>query len=160
MPALGYLVQYKRLVEKSKKGTITTAELTYLVQKFDPAELYAFEQARELSITLLKRWLVDYKFKNWIKTNTRGKTVTRKMKIFRAAEIAKKLSNPDLWHSHASGISKEVLIRDLNLLIDDFGANPDLSTKIRGYDKLFKDYMMRRGYHSAIHIYNRYFPNA
>ena len=46
IPALGYLIQYERLIEKSKKGKLTTAELTYLVQKFDPAELYRFEQAR------------------------------------------------------------------------------------------------------------------
>jgi len=29
---------------------LTTAELNYLVERFDPAELYSFEQAREQSI--------------------------------------------------------------------------------------------------------------
>src|SRR5579863_7668178 len=65
VPALGYLVQFERLIEKSRKGKLTTAELTFLVEKFDPAELYSYEQARELSIALLKEWLVRYKFKNW-----------------------------------------------------------------------------------------------
>jgi ClpP class serine protease len=58
VPALGYLEQYDRLVEKSKAGTLTTAELTYLLQNFDPAELYQYEQERELSIALLEEWLV------------------------------------------------------------------------------------------------------
>jgi ClpP class serine protease len=55
VPALGYLEQYNRLVEKSNNGTLTTAELAFLINRFDPAELYMYEQAREMSISLLKR---------------------------------------------------------------------------------------------------------
>jgi len=33
-----------------------------LIQGFDQGELYYYEQARELSIALLKEWLVKYKF--------------------------------------------------------------------------------------------------
>jgi len=40
VPALGYLEQYKRLVEGSRAGTLSPAEITYMVEKFDPAELY------------------------------------------------------------------------------------------------------------------------
>ena len=39
VPALGYLEQYKRLVEKSAAGKLTTVEAMYLVQNFDAAEL-------------------------------------------------------------------------------------------------------------------------
>jgi hypothetical protein len=42
---------------------LTTAELFYLVQSFDPVELYGYEQERELSIELLKGWLQNCKFK-------------------------------------------------------------------------------------------------
>jgi hypothetical protein len=158
VPALGYLEQYERLVEKSRAGNLTTAELSYLVEKFDPAELYSFEQAREQSIALLKDWLVKYKFKNWDKTETRGITVTKKMKTDRAASIAKKLNETKKWHSHGRGISKEILQNDLKLVIDDFGADPDLHAKVRSYDKLFSDYMMRIGKRAAIHTVGRYIP--
>lgn len=40
VPALGYLEQYERLIRKSAGGQLTSAELAYLIDKFDPAELY------------------------------------------------------------------------------------------------------------------------
>lgn len=92
VPALGYLEQYNRLVEKSAAGTLTTAELVYLVQTFDAAELYRYEQERELSIALLEEWLVNYKFKNWKVTETRKVRVTAKMRKDRAREIAMNLN--------------------------------------------------------------------
>lgn len=58
VPALGYLEQYNRLIDKSNKGQLSTAELAFLINRFDPAELYMYEQAREMSISLLKEWLV------------------------------------------------------------------------------------------------------
>ena len=92
VPALGYLEQYERLIQKSAKGTLTTAELAYLVQRFDQAELYRYEQERELSIALLEEWLVKYKFKNWKVTKTKGKKVTPTMRKHRANEVATKLN--------------------------------------------------------------------
>lgn len=87
VPALGYLEQCKRLIAKSAAGTLTTAELAYLVEKFDPAELYRYEQERELSIALLEDWLVKYKFKNWKVTETSKKPVTATMRKKRAKAI-------------------------------------------------------------------------
>lgn len=42
VPGLGYLIKYDRLIEKSRAGKLTTAELHYLVERFDPAELYSY----------------------------------------------------------------------------------------------------------------------
>jgi ClpP class serine protease len=147
VPALGYLEQYERLVGKSAAGSLTTAELAYLVQKFDPAELYRYEQERELSIALLKEWLVKYKFKDWKKTETRKKAVTNKMRTDRAGTIARQLNKTDRWHSHNRGIPMEVLRRDLKLLIDDFGADAARRQAVHAYYHLLKDYAyMRRGH--------------
>ena len=96
IPATGYLIQYQRLIDKSARGELTTAEASILIQNFDLGELYSYEQARNLSITLLKEWLVKYKFKNWDKTKTRGLPVTRKMKHQRAEEIAERLNDIEL----------------------------------------------------------------
>jgi ATP-dependent protease ClpP protease subunit len=156
IPALGYLEQYARLIEKSAKGTLTTAELTYLVQNFDPAELYRYEQERELSIALLKEWLVTYKFKDWTKTESRGLKVTKQMRTRRAGQIAVQLNKTGRWHSHSRGIPMELLRRELKLLIDDLDDNPVLAKAVRNYQRLLIDYMRRRGHDFALHRTGEY----
>jgi ClpP class serine protease len=131
IPAIGYLEKYDELVEKSNKGDLSSAELAFMLEKFDPAELFKYEQERELSQALLKEWLVQYKFKDWGPvTETRKEPVTKEMKERRAEEIAKQLNDPTVWHTHGRGISMQVLIKDLNLKIDDFAANPTVSDAI------------------------------
>jgi Serine dehydrogenase proteinase len=150
VPALGYLEQYRRLVEKSAAGKLTTVEAMYFVQNFDAAELYRYEQERELSIALLKDWLVKYKFKDWKRTETRKKQVTKKMRTDRARMIAEKLNKTDHWHSHSRGIPMEVLRRDLKLLVEDFGADPKLAAAVRDYHQLLKDYIIKRSHDSFV----------
>jgi hypothetical protein len=146
VPALGYLEQYNRLIDKSRNGTLAPAELAYLLQNFDPGELYQFEQARELSIALLKEWLVTYKFKNWKVTEKRGVRVTAAMKRDRAAEIGAKLSDTQRWHSHSRGISMQVIRRDLNLQIFDLDDEPQMREAVTAYADLLTDYRLRRGH--------------
>jgi ClpP class serine protease len=94
VPALGYLEQFQRLIEKSQEGELTTAELAYLIEHFDPAELYSYEQQKELSVTLLKDWLARYKFKSWTVTKNKKRKVTKAMKVARAKQIADTLNKP------------------------------------------------------------------
>ena len=98
VPALGYLIQWERLLKKANDGNITLPEIQLIVSGFDQAELYQYEQARELSIALLQEWLVKYKFKNWIHTETRGIAVTNTRRRRRAVQIASILNDPDRWH--------------------------------------------------------------
>jgi membrane-bound ClpP family serine protease len=151
IPALGYLVQYERLLEKGRQGTLTTAEAQILISCFDQAELHFFEQDRELTITLLRQWLTKYKFKNCVKTQTRGVTVTDKMREERAAQIATQLNDTGRWHTHSRGISMEVLRRELNLQIEDFGEKQVLSAKLRSYFKLLTDYMAKLNRSDVLH---------
>ncbi len=141
VPALGYLEQYERLIRKSSQGNLTTAELAFLINRFDPAELYMYEQAREMSISLLKEWLVKYKFKNWKRTATHHIKVTKAMRVARAEEIAKALNKIDKWNSHGRGIHMAVLRKDLKLLIRDFGAIPALNDGVKNYHRLLQDYL-------------------
>lgn len=157
VPALGYLEQYERLVEKANEGTLTSAELSYMIENFNPAELYQYEQERELSIALLEEWLAKYKFKNWRKTETREAKVTAEMRKDRAADIARKLNETNRWHSHSRGIPMEVLRRDLKLLIDDFREDPQLGPAVPGYYHLLKDYAIKRGNMVVLHTRERYF---
>ncbi len=156
VPALGYLEKYNELISKAQKKQITTAEVQLLIQGFDQAELHQYEQARELSITLLKEWLVKYKFKNWKVTQTRQMNVTKEMKTDRASAIASELNQTKRWHVHGYGISMDVLINDLNLLIDDFGKDQKFSNMIRAYHELLSDYMIKRNTNAVIHYAGHY----
>jgi hypothetical protein len=150
VPALGYLEQYQRLVDKSAAGKLTTVEAMYFVQNFDAAELYRYEQERELSIALLKDWLVKYKFKDWKVTESRKKPVTKKMRTDRARMVAEKLNKTGHWHSHSRGIPMEVLRRDLKLLVEDFGEDSTLAPAVRDYYHLLKDYAMKRSHETFV----------
>jgi hypothetical protein len=158
VPALGYLERYNDLIRKAEKGAISMAEVQLLIDGFDQAELYNYEHARQLSIALLKDWLVRYKFKNWNVTRTQKRRVTKSMKTNRAAAIARQLNDTKKWHSHGHGISMEVLDKDLKLLIDDFGANPARRSVIRAYHELLSDYMAKRGVVGVLHIAGEYVP--
>ena len=57
VPALGYLDKVEQLIEKSANNELTEAEFLIL-QKIDLAELRSYEMARDLTVSLLKQWLV------------------------------------------------------------------------------------------------------
>ncbi len=158
MPALGYLVKWQELLDKARAGTLTLAEVQLMIEGFDQAELYQYEQARELSVTLLKEWLVEYKFKNWTVTETNKHPVTAEMRRQRAEEIARALNDTDRWHSHGTGISMAILQRDLNLQIDDLDRDPTRSEQVKQYDGLLADYLAKRGNGGVLHTVGRFLP--
>jgi hypothetical protein len=129
-----------------------------LLLAFDQTTLYAYEQARDLSRTLLEDWLAKYKFKDWDKTETRKIKVTDSMRRKRAKEVADKLNDVKKWNSHGLGIPMEKLRAELKLKIDDFGQDPDVHQAIRQYHGLFTDFMARMGHKSAVHTRLRYRP--
>lgn len=150
VPALSYLNQFERLNKKAEDGELTAAEYA-LLSKLDLGELYQFEQARELSVELLVKWLSKYKFKGWSKTETRGVKVTDKVKKKRAQEIADLLNETARWHSHARGIDVRTLRDEVGLRIDDLAGEPKLYGFIRPYFDLLKDYMSRQEIYSFVH---------
>jgi hypothetical protein len=127
-----------------------------LIEKFDPGELHRFEQARDHSVDLLKKWLAQYKFKDWTTTRTRGMPVTPAMRERRAAEIARKLNDTKRWRSHGRGLSRDILDRELNLIVEDFGQIADLNRKTRAYYRLLQDYMNGRNQSMAIQTRERF----
>ena len=145
---LSYLNQYESL--KKKGAAITQAEMI-LLQKLDLAELDMYRLAKELTIDLLKQWLVQYKFRNWTKTETRGLDVTDKMRSDRANEIAEALNDQERWGSHGRGISSRVLREELGLKIEDLEDQPEFWGLIRDYFWFLMDYCNQNGYRSFIH---------
>jgi len=155
VPALGYLDKVEEFIEKSQNNQLTPAEFE-LLARIDLGLLRSFEEAKALSIDLIKQWLVKYKFKDWThhRTTNPGTAVTLEEKEARATEVAAALSNHKRWHSHGRMIGMETLHRELRLDIDDFGANPDLSKAVRRYNDTFSDYLARQG--TPNFIYNRH----
>jgi len=152
--ALGYLDKINELIEKAKNNELTQAEFLIL-KDFDLAELRSYEQAKELTISLLKKWLVKYKFKNWTTHNSSPKLlntpVTVEQKQARAEDIADKLSNNNIWKSHGRPINIECLEKDLKLKIEDYSDNEDLRTLIRSYYELLSDYVSKNRFPIFVH---------
>ena len=151
VPALGYLDKINDIILKSRNGTITPVEFA-LIEKQDLAMLRLYEQAKELSIALLKKWLVQYKFKDWEthRTTNPGSKVTEEEKKARAEEIAMILSNNNYWHSHSRMIGMNKL-KELRLDIDDLSKNKDLHLAVRRYCDTLSDYLKGHGASSFLH---------
>lgn len=144
MPALSYINQYNKLVEKANKNKLNTVEFALFREQFNLPELETFTQALELTEDLLIAWLVKYKFKNWDKQQQTKKN--------RAREIANKLSDYKLWHSHSRGINKKTL-EEIGLTINDFSEVQDLSSLIKSYYELLTDFMQNE--RMGLFIHNR-----
>lgn len=140
VPALGYL---DKVAEITNKGALTPADVV-LLKSIDLAKLALFEQGRDLSIDLLKKWLVQYKFKDWKehRTTNPGSPVTDAEKAERAEEIARELANHKRWRSHGRNLDVVKLV-DLRIEIDDYSKDPDLTEAIRGYNDPLTGYVDR-----------------
>lgn len=143
VPALSYLNQYEKLNKKAASGELTTAEYAMLKQ-LDLGELYQFERAKELSVELLVKWLSQYKFKNWKRTQSAKQKVSEEMKQDRADKIARMLSDPERWHSHGRGIDIFTLRKELHLQIEDFSEKEELRESISHYFALLANYVARQ----------------
>lgn len=141
--ALGYLDKINELIDKAQKNTLTQAEFVIL-KDFDLAELKGYEQAKELTIDLLKKWLVKYKFKDWSNHQTNplllNQPVTLEEKEVRANEIADLLSNNNEWKSHGRPINIETLEKKLRLKIEDY-SNEAIRPLIREYYELLSNFV-------------------
>ena len=157
VPALGYLDKVTQLLESARAGTISNAEFLIL-QGIDLATLSSHEQARDLTVTLLKKWLVEYKFRDWSVHESDpaklGVPVTLEEKQARAEEIAKLLGDNKLWHSHGRMISAATLHQRLRLRIDDYSTDTTLQKLIRDYNDLLTEYIARGAHKFFMHSKN------
>jgi hypothetical protein len=154
VPALGYLDKVEGLLQKAVAGQLTNAEFLIL-QNQDLALLSRYEQARDLTVTLLKKWLVEYKFRDWTKHATdptkKGNPVTSEEKQERAEQIARMLGDNKRWHSHNRMIGPDTLTQELKLQINDYSGDDVLRPLVRSYNDLLTDYIARNGWVFFMH---------
>lgn len=157
VPALGYVREWEKLLEKAQAGKLSDAEYHLMVEGFDQGELYQWRQSRALSVRLLRDWLVNYKFKNWEVTETHRTPVTHKMRADRAEAIALTLNDTERWHSHGQGIPMSVLTgEEIKLIVNDLDEDEEKGAAVKEYDGLLTDYMMRLGDDGILHTVHRY----
>jgi Serine dehydrogenase proteinase len=151
IPAMGYL---DKVEELTAKPALNPGDAV-LLSGIDLAKLALFEQAKNLSVDLLKRWLVKFKFKDWNehRTNNPGSPVTDNEKTQRAEEIAGQLSNHKLWRSHGRNLNIERLV-ELRLEIDDYSDQNDLREAIRQYNDLLTAHVDRNQLPVYLHSYH------
>ncbi len=125
------------------------------MQNQDLAVLSRYEQARDLTVTLLKKWLVEFKFRDWKihRTNPdkKGQKVTQDEKQERAEQIARALGDNKLWHSHGRMIGPATLALLLRLEINDYSKDDELRPLIRSYNDLLTEYIVRNEFPSFMH---------
>lgn len=152
VPALGYLDKINELLDKAKQNTLTQAEFLIL-KDFDLAELKQYEQAKDLAISLLKKCLTQYKFKDW-NQHSDGRTVTQQEKENRAVEIAELLSDNKKWNSHGYPIDIETLTTELKLKIEDFSKDTKLNSLIVKYNDCLEEYINIKKYQRFVQTRN------
>lgn len=152
VPALGYLDKINELLDKAKHNTLTQAEFLIL-KDFDLAELKQYEQAKDLAISLLKKWLTQYKFKDWTQ-HSNGNIVTQNEKETRAVEIAERLSDNKKWNSHGYPIDMEILTTELKLKIEDFSKDTKLNSLIVKYYDCLEEYINIKKYQRFVQTRN------
>ena len=146
---LSYLEQFDRLVKKSQEGTLTSAELV-LLQKLDLADLRQYELAAELSVSLIREWLVQYKFKDWSTHSKTGEDTTLEEKKNRAEEIARALNDQGRWGTHNRMINRDTLTQ-MGLRIDALETYQELHTLVQEYFWFFRDYAFKIQQHNLVH---------
>jgi hypothetical protein len=151
VPALGYL---DKVQEITKKGQLAPADVVML-KSLDLAKLALFEQARDLSVDLLKKWLVEYKFRNWTRhrTTNPGAPVTDHEKAERAEQIARDLADHRRWRSHGRSLDVNKLT-ELRIEIDDYSDNAQLREAIRAYNDPLTGFVDRMRVEIMLHSHH------
>ncbi len=153
VPALGYLDQVEKLIEKSNDNTLSPAEFAIL-QNQDLGLLRRYEQARDLSVDLLETWLIKYKFKNWKEhrssSDKQGQKVTMTEKKARAHEIAELLGSNKEWHAHGRMIGIGTLSAKLKLEIEDY-TDTEYRPAIREYNDFLTEYVSKQQFPIFMH---------
>jgi hypothetical protein len=130
------LERIQKEIEGPPEKPLSPAYIPFL-QKLSPGEIEQAYNAREFARVTVTDWLCKYKFADWDRTETRQIKVTDDMKRARAYQISKDLSSQGKWHTHGRSIRIPDL-KDLNLKIRDYSAEPEL------YDAIQRDHVLLR----------------
>lgn len=89
-----------------------------IIDTIDKKELGDAITASHYSTMMASQFLKNYKFRHWIVRESSGVLVTPEYREERAMQIAADLASHDRWKSHGHALSREVLWKEIKLLID------------------------------------------
>ena len=113
--------------EAAKSKVLNPFDAT-IVAQITPGELNQALHALEFAKDLVVEWLPKYKFADWKVTETRGRSVTEKMKSQRARKIANSLTKRKRWRTHGRSIKIQELESDeIGLKITHVDDNAELA---------------------------------
>lgn len=115
--------------ESEKIGKLNPFDAT-MVAQISPGELVGVHNALEFAKEMVVDWLVKYKFRNWVITETRKIPVTDEKRRERAEEIATKLTDRSQWRSHGRSIKIGDLEEEVGLKIVRIDADSELSDTV------------------------------
>lgn len=102
-----------------------------LLRNIDLRDIGMAQSASKYSTDMVKDFLINYKFKTWIKHSSTGVEVTDEDKKIRADEIASLLCNHSEWKSHGHAINRDVAWKKCRLKITH-------SESIEGLDRAMR----------------------
>lgn len=126
VPAMGYLDKINEYINKAQQGVLLNAVDIFFLQKQDIAFLRLCEQQRDLTVSLIKEWLENY----------RGATSKQ------AEAIAKELGDNSKWLSHGRSIDIKKLTA-MGLKIEDYSLNEELTALVREYSDLLLSFIQQ-----------------
>ena len=133
VPAQALLLLVEQLQKKGDEALKNSQAVPWsavrIIDGIDKKELGDAITASQYSTMMASQFLLNYKFKNWLKRGSSGKAVTSAYKEARANEIASALASHDRWKNHGHAISREVLWNEIKLRIDH--PDEDLEREIK-----------------------------
>lgn len=121
----------KRGEEKIKQHAQPDWTDVQLLRNIDLRDIGMAQSASKYSTDMVKDFLINYKFKTWIKHSSTGAEVTIMDKKERADEIASLLCDHSEWKSHGHAINRDVAWNKCKLKISH-------SESINGLDKAMR----------------------
>ena len=111
---------HDKMDEADRNGKLNNFD-ALMVAQITPNELIGVQNSLDYGKELVTEFLKNYKFKNWVITETHQNPVSDDLRQKRAEEIADKLSDHSLWKTHGRSLKIDTLRDELQLKICDIG---------------------------------------
>ena len=128
---------FKKIKKEIEETGVLNKAYIPILQGISPGEIENADNALKFAAELVKKWLVQYKFKNWSIHSSNQQPVTLQEKENRADEIAKKLCDHSFWKTHGRSI-KIKDFGEMKVKITDYRENKELNEAITRYYTLLQ----------------------
>ena len=141
VPAQSILLAIRDIQERGQKKIDAGQQPDWtditILNSINPHDIGSAIGASDYSIQMVKNYLVNYKFKQWLIHSRRGGNVTQTEKEERAEKIANLLCNHSVWKNHGHAINRIAAWTECKLKITHSESIPGLDRAMRRMRALF-----------------------